>query len=232
VLRQRGFLPEGVLNYLALLGWSMGEERELFTLDEMCAAFTLDRVSRNSARFDVRKMEAINGVKIRELACDDLAARIAPFLAKAGLIAEPPSDAQEGMLAAATPLVAERIGLLAEAVGMLGFLFVDEGSFAVEEAAAAKALGEGALPVLRASYDALVDLGGWDAGGIKAALERSLVDELGLGKRKAYAPIRAAVTGRTVSPPLFESIELLGRLRTLGRLRAAADGLGGTAALG
>ncbi len=232
VLRERGFLPEGVLNYLALLGWSMGEERELFSLGEMCAAFTLDRVSRNSARFDVRKMEAINGVKIRELPVGELAGRIAPFLHEAGLLADPPSDEQAALLAAATPLVQERMGLLCEAVGMLGFLFVDESAFVVEPAAAGKALGEGAQEVLEASYEALDPLADWRADGIRAALQSALVDGLGLGKRKAYAPVRAAVTGRTVSPPLFESIELLGRERTLGRLRAAADGLGAGAAFG
>jgi glutamyl-tRNA synthetase len=221
VLRDRGFLAEGVLNYLALLGWSMGEERELFSLDEMCAAFTLDRVSRNSARFDARKMQAINGVKIRELPAGELAERIAPFLVDAGLLADPPGAEQAALLAAATPLVAERIGLLTEAVGMLGFLFADEAAFAVEDAAAAKTLGEGARPVLEAAYDALDVLADWRAGDIQAALERALVDGLGLGKRKAYAPVRVAVTGRTVSPPLFESIELLGRERTLRRLRAA-----------
>jgi glutamyl-tRNA synthetase len=232
VLRERGFLPEGVLNYLALLGWSIGEERELFSLTEMCEAFTLARVSANSARFDVRKMEAINGVKIRELPIAELAARITPFLTGAGLLDDPPSAAQSELLAAATPLVQERMGLLTEAVGMLGFLFVDEVDFAVDEAAAAKALGDDAAPVLEAAYDALSGLAGWHAADIQAALERSLVDGLGMGKRKAYEPVRVAVTGRTVSPPLFESIELRGRDRALGRLRAAADGLGTGAAFG
>jgi glutamyl-tRNA synthetase len=223
VLRERGFLPEGVLNSLALLGWSMGEERELFSLAEMCDAFTLERVSTNSARFDVRKMEAINGVKIRELPIAELAQRITPFIVRAGLVADPPSAAQSELLAAATPLVQERIGLLSEAVGMLGFLFVDEADFAVDETAAEKTLGGNAAPVLDAAYDGLSKLASWQADDVQATLERSLVDGLGLGKRKAYAPVRVAVTGRTVSPPLFESIELLRRDRTLRRLQAARD---------
>src|SRR5206468_11907826 len=125
-VRERGFLPEALLNYLALLGWSMGEDRELFTLEEMAATFTLDRVSRNPARFDPKKLRVINGVKIRELAPAELARRIVPFLHRAGLVADPPTVAERATLAAAVPLVQERMSLLVEAVDLLGFLLVDE----------------------------------------------------------------------------------------------------------
>ena len=219
--RERGLLPEALLNYLALLGWSIGEDRELFTLEEMAAAFTLDRVSRNPARFDVKKLQVINGIKIRELAPGELVRRIEPFLAAAGLVSEPPTAAQAAVLASAVPLVQERMSLLTEAVDLLGFLLVDESSFAVDPAAEARQLGAGAEPVLEAAVTALLALPSWTAAGIEAALRAALVDGLGLKPKNAFGPVRVAVTGRTVSPPLFESLELLGAERSLGRLRAA-----------
>jgi glutamyl-tRNA synthetase len=222
--RERGFLPEALLNYLALVGWSMGEDRELFSLQEMVDAFTLERVSRNPARFDLKKCEAINGVKIRELGLNDLATRILPFLQKVGLMADPPTAEQLRMLAGGTPLVQERITVLSEAVGMLGFLFVDPASFRPDADAAAKNLTDDARPALAAAVSALEPLEHWRNEPIKEALEAALVADLGLKPRLAFAPLRVAITGRTVSPPLFESMELLGRERTLARLHKALDG--------
>jgi glutamyl-tRNA synthetase len=221
--RASGILPEALLNYLALLGWSIGEDRELFTLDEMAAAFTLDRVSRNPARFDRKKLQAINGVKIRELAPADFTGRILPFLHAAGLVADPPTAEQSALLAAAAPLVQERIALLTEAVDLLGFLLADDAAFTVDPAAAAKQLGPDAAAVLTAAVAALQPLPAWAAETIEAALRAALVDGLGLKPKNAFGPVRVAITGRTVSPPLFESIELLGRDRTLRRLTAALD---------
>jgi glutamyl-tRNA synthetase len=223
--RERGFLPEALLNYLALVGWSMGEDRELFSLQEMVDAFTLDRVSRNPARFDLKKCEAINGVKIRELSAVELAVRITPFLQKVGLVADPPTSDQVWLLAGAAPLAQERITVLSEAVGMLGFLFVADEAFEPDVEAAAKNLNAEAAPVLAAAVDALEPVERWEADAIKDALETALVAGLGLKPRLAFAPLRVAVTGRTVSPPLFESLELLGRERSLARLRSAAAGV-------
>jgi glutamyl-tRNA synthetase len=223
--RERGFLPEALLNYLALVGWSMGEDRELFSLHEMVDAFTLDRVSRNPARFDLKKCEAINGVKIRELSAVELAVRITPFLQKVGLVADPPTSDQVWLLAGAAPLAQERITVLSEAVGMLGFLFVADEAFEPDVEAAAKNLNAEAAPVLAAAVDALEPVQRWEADAIKDALDIALVAGLGLKPRLAFAPLRVAVTGRTVSPPLFESMELLGRERSLARLRTAAAGL-------
>jgi glutamyl-tRNA synthetase len=220
-LRGRGFLPEAVLNYLALLGWSMGEDRELFSLDEMVAAFTLDRVSRNPARFDPKKLQVINGIKIRELKRDDFVSRITPFLQAAALVAVPPTAEQAAVLAAAAPLVQERMSLLAEAVDLLRFLLVDEGAFQVDPDAAGKQLGAPAAPVLDAAVAALERLRSWTATELEAALRAALVDGLGLKPKNAFGPVRVAVTGRTVSPPLFESMELLGRERSLSRLERA-----------
>lgn len=226
--RSQGFLPEAVCNYLALLGWSPGENRESFTMAEMAAEFDLARVNRNPAQFDVRKLEAINGDKIRALEPADFAARITPFLAEAGLVADPPTEADAGLIAAAAPLVQERIPTLAEAARMLGFLFVDEAEFSVDEDAA-RLLNAEAVPVLAAAEDALSGLATWTAEVIDLALRTALVDGLGLKPRVAFGgAVRAAVTGRRAGPPLFESIELLGRDRTLGRLaRARIMALGG-----
>ena len=124
--RDRGFLPEGLLNYLALLGWSFGEDREIFSLAEMVAAFDVTRVNPNPARFDLKKSEAINGVWLRRLDPDDFADRLVPHLQGAGLLADPPTAQQRALLRAAAPLVQERMTVLTEAVPMLGFLFVDE----------------------------------------------------------------------------------------------------------
>src|SRR5699024_4877266 len=137
--RERGFLPEALLNYLALLGWSIGHDRELFTLKEMADAFEIERVNPNSAQFDLKKCEAINGMKIRELTVDDLAERLVPFLREAGLVGDTLSDEQWSLLREATPLVQERIAVLAEAADMLGFLFVADDAFEVDPGEAAKA---------------------------------------------------------------------------------------------
>jgi glutamyl-tRNA synthetase len=220
--REQGFLPEAICNYLALLGWSPGENREEFTMAEMAAEFDLARVNRNAAQFDVRKLEAINGDKIRALGPADFAARVTPFLAGAGLVATPPTAAEAGLIAATAPLVQERVTTLAQAAEMLGFLFVDEADFRVDPEDAARVLTPDAEPVLAAAEEALAGLGPWAEEPIRAALAAALVDGLGLKPRVAFSgPVRVAITGRRVGPPLFGSIELLGRDRTLGRLARA-----------
>jgi glutamyl-tRNA synthetase len=225
--RQEGFLPEAMCNYLALLGWSPGENRELFTLAEMAAEFDLARVNKNAARFDPRKLEAINGDKIRGLAPDDFTARIVPFLARAGLVSEPPTEEQARLIAAGAPLIQERISRLTEAPGMLGFLLLDEDRFTVDEEDAAKVFTADAAGTLKAAIDSLAGVPEWTAASIDEALRAALIDGLGLKPRTAFAPLRVAVTGRRVSPPLFESMELLGRERTLSRLSAALSSLPG-----
>ncbi|MCA1676893.1 MAG: glutamate--tRNA ligase, partial [Actinobacteria bacterium] len=221
--RDRGFLPEGLLNYLALLGWAIAEDRDVFSPTELVEAFDLSRVSANPARFDLRKAEAINAMHLRALPAQEFVTRVQPYLAGAGLVDAEPTGPQRGVLRAIAPLVQERCVVLSDAVGMLRFLFTDEGSFTVEPESAVKALGPEARPVLAAALGSLEQLPAWIAAGIEQALKDALVDGLGLKPRKAFAPVRVAITGRTVSPPLYESMELLGRERSLGRLRAALD---------
>ncbi|MDT4944228.1 MAG: glutamyl-tRNA synthetase [Pseudonocardiales bacterium] len=213
--REAGYVPEGLVNYLALLGWSIADDRDVFTPEELIAAFEITDVKANPARFDPKKCEAINATHIRMLAPADFAARLAQQVAAAGLYA---SDA---LIAAAAPLVQERIQTLGEGVDMLRFLIVDDDAFSIDEAAAAKQLGDAGQAVLAAAIAALEPVPEWTAAALEDALKAVLVDGLQLKPRNAYGPVRVAITGRTVSPPLFESMELLGRERSLSRLRAA-----------
>lgn len=217
--RKRGFIPEGLLNYLSLLGWSLSHDRDVFGRDELVAAFEVTAVNPNPARFDLKKAESINGDHVRLLAPDDFAARLEPYLAAAGLISEPPSSAQRELLHRVAPLVQERMQLLGEAPGMLGSFFQDtaeleyaDDALAGLPADAATVLAESSA-VLQAVPDA-----DWRAESIQEVLKRRLIETLGLKPRLAYGPLRVAVSGRRVSPPLFESLEVLGRAETLARL--------------
>jgi glutamyl-tRNA synthetase len=222
--RDRGFIREGLLNYLALLGWSIADDRDVFSVDELVNAFEISKVSANPARFDAKKAEAINGTHVRALPAEDFVQRVIPYLAAAGVLPDRPSDDQLATLRTIAPLVQERVTVLGDAAGLVRFLFVDDDKFAPEEDAATKALGPDSEPVLRAAIEALEPLPSWDAPAIEQALKDALVEGLGLKPRKAFAPIRVAVTGRTVSPPLYESMELLGRTTSLARLMRAVPG--------
>jgi len=214
--RERGFIPEGLLNYLALLGWAIADDHDLFSLDEMVAAFDIGSVNSNPARFDQKKADAINAEHIRLLAPADFVQRLQAHLLVHGQV---PADVGQALFDAAAELVQTRIVVLSDAAALLRFLFVEEGAFTVDEAAAAKALGADAREPLNAALGVLQVLPNWRAADIEGALKGALVDELGLKPRKAFAPVRVAITGSTISPPLFESMELLGRERSLVRLQ-------------
>jgi glutamyl-tRNA synthetase len=208
--RERGFVPEGLINYLALLGWSLTHDRDVFSIDEMIAAFDVVDVNPNPARFDLKKAESLNGDHIRLLTVDELANRMLPSLG--GLVTTPE---QHQLLREATPLVQERMQLLGEAPGLLGFLFTDDDDIVVEADAMPK---DGAADVLDASIAALGHLPSWDHDSIEAALRIALIDGLELKPRVAFGPLRSAISGRRISPPLFESMELLGKESSLFRL--------------
>ncbi|WP_068273498.1 glutamate--tRNA ligase [Aldersonia kunmingensis] len=218
VHRDRGFVPEGLLNYLALLGWSIADDHDVFSLDEMIAAFDVTKVNSNPARFDQKKADAINAEHIRLLAANDFADRLRAFLTEHGHIGP---DVDDSVFRAAAELVQTRIVVLADAWDLLAFLFVPADEFSIDEAAAAKNLGADARPVLEAAESALAGLSEWTTAAIEEALKAALVDGLELKPRKAFGPVRVAVTGSHISPPLFESLELLGAPTTLARLRAA-----------
>ena len=217
--RDNGFLPEGLLNYLALLGWAIAEDRDIFTMDEMVQKFAIDRVNPNAARFDLKKCEAVNAAHVRALPIDELAARVVPYLQAAGLLEARVTDEQRATLIAAAPLIHERMTTLGDAVHMLGFLFVPEADFVIDPDDSAKLLDADGIAVVRAAYGALSELQAWDTSSIEVALRARLIDELALKPRHAFGPVRVAVTGHRISPPLFESLELLGRGRSLARLR-------------
>jgi glutamyl-tRNA synthetase len=212
--RDSGFLPEGLINYLALLGWSIAADRDVFTLEEMVEAFDIKDVNPNPARFDMKKAEAINADHMRMLSIDELTHRVLPFLREAGVVGDPMSESDSQLLEQAMPLVAERMNKLTEAAPMLGFLFAEEVE-RVDE------LDDAGRDVVRAARDALEPLESWSTADIEAALRDALIEGLALKPRVAFGPVRIAVTGRKVSPPLFESLELLGRERSLARLAAA-----------
>ncbi|SUE14592.1 glutamyl-tRNA ligase [Rhodococcus gordoniae] len=215
--RDRGFIPEGLLNYLALLGWGLADDRDVFSLDEMVAAFEISKVNSNPARFDQKKADAINAEHIRLLEPAEFAARLKTYLVEHGRIG---AEVDDALFRTAADLVQTRIVVLGDAWDLLKFLFVDEADFTLDEASAAKNLKEDAAPVLDASLTALEGLADWTTPAIEEALKSALIEGLELKPRKAFAPVRVAVTGSHVSPPLYESMELLGRERTLARLRA------------
>lgn len=215
--RDRGFIPEGLLNYLALLGWGIADDHDLFSLDEMVAAFDVKDVNSNPARFDQKKADAINAEHIRLLAADDFAQRLRDYFEAHGH----DTGLDAAGFAAAAELVQTRIVVLGDAWDLLKFL--DDGSYALDEKSAAKELTADAVPVLDAALAALEAVGEWTVADIETALKTALLEELELKPRKAFGPIRVAATGASVSPPLFESLELLGRERALSRLRAGRD---------
>jgi glutamyl-tRNA synthetase len=219
--RDRGFLPEGLVNYLALLGWSIAPDRDIFSAAELIAAFDIGDVNPNPARFDLKKAEAINAAHMRLLAVDEFARRLVPYLHLAGLVSAADWDSLHGdersLLTAAAPLVQERMTLLGEAPGMLGFFFVADDSVVIEPEALAR-LTPDSRGLLEASLAALRGLGEWRAEGIHQVLNVALVEGLGVKPRDAFTPLRVAVTGRRVSPPLFETMEILGRESSLARI--------------
>ena len=222
--RERGFIPEGLLNYLALLGWSIAPDRDVFSLDEMVRAFDVADVNANPARFDQKKADAINAEHIRLLDADDFTARLRAYFAEHGH----DLGLGDAQFAEAARLVQTRIVVLGDAWELLKFL--DDDAYAIDEKAAAKELGPDAGPVLDASLAALDGVGDWSVENIETALKTTLIDEMGLKPRKAFGPIRVAATGSSVSPPLFESLQLLGRDRSLSRLQQARNRVAGAQA--
>jgi len=217
--RDKGFLPEAICNYLALLGWSPGDDRENVTMKELTELFTVEKVHSSPARFDMKKLEAINGDKIRALTIDEFLDWSLPFLTKAGVITG--SADEIALVRQALPLVQERIIMLSEVPAMLKFLFVK--NFAVEADSVAKISDNASKQVLERSLKELEPLATWTHESIEAALRSSLIEQMGLKPRIAFGAVRIATTGSTISPPLFESMELLGKEASLARIRAGIE---------
>lgn len=216
--RNAGYLPEALVNYLALLGWNPGEDDTVLPLGEMVQRFDLDTVSKNAAIFDVDKLEWMNGVYIRDLDPGEFVDRIAESIEQD--LGRSLGDHERATLDLIAPHVQERTKLLTEAAGQVRFLLTDEVDY--DETAWEKVMTKEEVPsVLSTTAARLEALGAWDLDSIEGAL-RGMLADLEIGARKGLQPIRVAISGSTVSPPLFESIEALGRERTLTRLAGAA----------
>ena len=220
--RDRGFIPEGLLNYLALLGWSISADRDIFSMQELCENFDVKDVNPNPARFDQKKADAINAAQIRLLGADDFKTRLIPYLQSAGVISKSPSEREQEILAAGAPLIQERITVLSEAVGMLGFLFEDLDQIHFEPEALS-GLPDNAAAIVAAALEAIRSLEEFNTESIQAALSAALVEGMGEKPRNAFGPVRVAVSGRRVTPPLFESMEILGKAEVEKRLEAFAQ---------
>lgn len=210
--RERGFLSQAMVNYLALLGWSYDDRTNIFSLEELVDRFSLERVGRNPAAFDENKLEWLNLHYIKQTEPGELARELMPICAAAGI------DAEVTVLEAVAPLLVERLRRLDEAPPMVRFLFQE---VAPDEKALKVLAGQG--DYLKAVLEALENLPEWTAQAIEDRL-RELASERTLKPKQAFQPIRAAVTGTLVSPPLFESLEILGRGRTLQRINSLTAG--------
>ena len=215
--RERGFLPEAICNYLALLGWSPGDDKENITMQELVDLFTVERVNSSPARFDMKKLEAINGDKIRALTPEKFLEWALPFLTEAKVISG--SNEEIELVKRALPIIQERIVTLSEIPAMLNFLFVKE--FSVDPEEKSKLVDANAQEVLKVALSKIEPLENWNHSAIEEVLRKALIEEMGLKPRIAFSALRIAVTGSHISPPLFESLELLGKAGSVARIKQA-----------
>ena len=219
-----GFIREGLLNYLALLGWSIAPDRDVFSMDEMIAKFDVRDVKANPARFDIDKAISINAEHIRMLEPEDFLRRSVPYLHRDGVVSADNWDAltarEQEILTAAAPLVQPRVRLLGEVAGMVGSLLSTE-EYLEPADDAKKQLKDSAGEVLDAAIAALegVDEADWKTDSLHELLNKTLVEDGGYKPRLAFGPVRVAMSGRRVSPPLFESMEIVGKPLTVARLK-------------
>ena len=215
-LRDSGFLPAAVRNYLALLGWGAGDDQTVLSTEELIERFTLQRVSRNPARFDETKLKWLNGVHIRALSVDELAGLLGDFLDEAD---DHPGVREDERFAGAVAISQEKIHTLADFWPLAGFIFTGPRD---DPAAREKWLGEEGRAVLADVRAALAATAGFGQADVREALE-GLLERLELKPRAVYQPVRVAISGTTISPGIFESVALLGREETLRRIDAALD---------
>ena len=228
--RDNGFIREGLLNYLALLGWSIAADRDVFSMEEMIEKFDVRDVKANPARFDLDKAISINAEHIRMLEPEDFLRRSVPYLHRDGVVSadnwDALTDREREVLTAAAPLVQPRVRLLGEVAGMVGSLLSTEGYIEPDDDAK-KQLKDSAPAVLDAAIAALSDVAedDWKTDFLHETLNKSLIEDGGYKPRLAFGPVRVAMSGRRVSPPLFESMEIVGKEITVARLQGLREHL-------
>ena len=228
--RDNGFIREGLLNYLALLGWSIAADRDVFSMEEMIEKFDVRDVKANPARFDLDKAISINAEHIRMLEPQDFLNRVVPYLNRDGVVSADSWDAltdrEREVLSASVELVQPRVRLLGEVAGMVGSLLSTEGYIEPDDDAK-KQLKDSAPAVLDAAIAALSDVAedDWKTDFLHETLNKSLIEDGGYKPRLAFGPVRVAMSGRRVSPPLFESMEIVGKEITVARLQGLREHL-------
>lgn len=219
--REMGYLPEALVNFLALLGWNPGTDQEIFSMDQLVEAFSVETLSKSDAIFDIKKLDWFNGVYIRSLTVADLASRVKPFMEKAGF-----DVSDQARLEAAVSLITDRINKLTEAPDMIGFLFTKEIEISSDAFLGKGKIGpDQAREALARSREALAALKEWEHETVESAL-RGLADQMRWKAGDLLMQVRIAITGRRVTPPLFESLVLLGKDESLRRIGQALAVLG------
>jgi glutamyl-tRNA synthetase len=218
-LKQLGYVPEAVVNWMALMGWSYDDHTEFFTMPDLIEKFSLSKLNPAPAAINFSKLDHFNGLHIRHLSSEELSARISPFFEAAGYT---PDDERLSMI---TPIIQERLVTLDEAPAKAGFFFKDEVQPIPEELVAKKLTPAESAAAARRAYDLLSGLSEINVESAEEPL-RALADELGLKPGQLFGILRVAVTGQRVSPPLFESMEIVGVEKTLERIRNAIQILG------
>jgi glutamyl-tRNA synthetase len=221
--RARGYLPQTIVNFLALLGWSLDDKTEIMSVKELTESFSLERVSRSGAIFDADKLSWMNGHYIRQMSGEELAGALLDFWGRYQP-AEIPRLPEASYLLRIVPLIQERLKALADAAPLIPFFFAAEVTYDTGELVQKRMDASGTKAALNRAFSSLRDLPGFDGDSIEGVL-RPLADELGIKVGQLFGTLRVATTGLKVSPPLFETMEVLGRERTLAAIKAAVERL-------
>jgi len=208
-----------LFNFLALLGWALDDKTELFTREELVQVFTLERVGKTAAVFNKPKLDWMNGTYIRALSADEFAQRAVPYLER-DLPPEAPRPLDAAYLRSVTALVQERVKLLSELGELCGFFFLETLSYPAAELVAKGMDAAGTLAALRAARHELEAVDAWHAAALETVI-RPMCESLELSPKQLFGVLRVAVTGRTAAPPLFDTMEVLGKTRSVKRLADA-----------
>ncbi|HUX12494.1 MAG TPA: glutamate--tRNA ligase [Spirochaetia bacterium] len=216
--RNAGYLPDALINYISLLGWAYDDSRELFSVKDLERLFSLEKLNKSPAVFDYKKLEWFNGIYIRDRLDADLVGDLTPFMQRSGLVSDPPVEKELELLRAALPLIRERLHFLGDAPEMVAFLYREIESYNAEEAVPKKMDAKSTVAVLDALLPVLEGFADWSDEEVEERL-RGLAEQLGQKLGNVMMPLRVAVTGSRVSPPLIGSIRLLGIEKTVKRVK-------------